>query len=535
MYTNFLKVGLIVFITLLLIPTLLCSQSDIISVAADRYYVNISNRADYTLSVKFNGLKRTITPQGYTSFDGFYSKSKLSNSKIICSYNQATYLRDANRARDNWNQNKSRLKYKKEASEKDNQEVLRNKAIAESVINIEDESDDWWITKKLKEAGRFAGKSYKKYRNFVEEIDALQGIDNWDDLEDYLDFNYGKYRSDIKYVSRQIERKFGTNKASNESMINAAIYYFEQLTKFNETYENGLRQAEKNYENRIAFLDDLLASSSDFQNKHTYSNTYKLVQGDIDFSTKTPKVLLSIEPLVFGNSLNQNWDFAPEQILIETGENQYKFGNAFHDTSIGGSFKFSISPEVHLSKKNKAIYGRLFAGIGYYRAGYQLNGLDYSLSTDFFSTSPATSPGFTLSRPLRYEQIDIAGELSWRFFLKKNVVFDLNGGYARQSGTLNLSHSMLSEGYTWTDDFLAITDEQYAPFFGAKFGIGKNNFSRAKKLKGIHFSGGVQFSQPKLANVTDFRFVETSTDRNISFGSNGAWVYRVFIGLGFGF
>jgi len=157
------------------------------------------------------------------------------------------------------------------------------------------------------------------------------------------------------------------------------------------------------------------------------------------------------------------------------------------------------------------------------------------LSTNFFETSPATSPGFRLSRPLRYEQIDIAGELTWRFFLGKNIIFDLNGGYAKQTGTLNLNNSVLSEGYTWTEDFLPITDEQYAPFYGAKFGIGKNNFGRNKKLKGIHLTGGVQFTQPQLQNTTDYRFVQTSTDRAIGFGSEGAWVYRVFVGVGFGF
>lgn len=513
--------------------TTLIGQQNLISLNADRYYVQLNNHTDYHIIVKFGTSKeKLIDPYDHTIIQGNFNKSTISRKKITCVYNETTYKKDKAANENEFSSAKQNARYARKNREDNNYDDLRNKILAEIASTASTDSDNWffqgltWVVRK----GGQAVKGIYGFKELMEQIDANR-FKNYREL--FQEFFINRYKdAKVKQVSRLIDRHIGLEKETSEYVIKSALYYLAQSDKIEEDYVNRLEQIEANYEARLSDINNLLADPY-FSSKHTYKGK-EIITGESDFSTKTPNVTLAIEPLFFGNSLNQHWEAAPEQVLVQTGPDQYKFGNAFHDTSIGGSFKIAVSPEMSLSE-DKNLFSRLYVGAAYYRTGYQLKGLDYSLSTSFFQISPPTSPGFTLSRPMRYEQIDIAGELSWRFFLGKVFTFDLNGGYAKQSGTLHLKHSELSQGYSWTSDWLPITNEEYKPYFGAKLGIGKSDFTRQKALKGIQLTGGVQFMQPQLRNTTSYQFVESSTDRAIGFGSNGEWVYRIFIGVGISF
>ena len=506
----------------LLVPAL---GQNVASATADRYNLSITNTYKYHLSVTLETRKKSTTrimsPYSYWKMDGYFSKGKLKNKTVLCDYNSETYSLDKKILDNDLSNTLTSLRRQRDNEDNSAFRDLEIKILAELASKFHTNTDNW-IIDGLSWVARGVGNTIKMAYSFKELIEEINSMNykSYDEL--FTDFLADRFeKAAVARASELIEREIGLNSETSEYVINAVLYYLGKSTQIQYQYEENIEKAEDRHAQLIEEITALRDDRS-FQRDHTY-NLYDITRKPIDFRTKTPNFILSLEPLCYGSGLNKYWNSPPEKVLTDKDNNdELEWSDGLWNTTAGGSLRFSVTPEMKISKH---LYSRVYAGASFYNTSYKhKNGI--SLSNNFFSTTPANSTPFTVSEPLSFEHNRLSLDLAWRFYIGRVLFFDLNGGYSRQNGVLNLKKSELSEGYSWAKTSINLVEENYQPFFGAKLGIGRNRFH-----KGTHLSCGVHFFKIDHTNTTDYSITETATDFPIHFDSEGKYVYRIFVGL----
>lgn len=477
----------------------LSAGSDLIEVQARRYEITIKNTFTYTLKVhliKKNGKaeSRVLSPQEQWVKKGYFSSATLKKTTIVAEYNMRTFQIDKSKA---------------------------DRAI--SAINRREQEQQVWNFFKgaLIEAAK--NSRYRLIKFFGYAADYTQKAEQLHARllsKDYNGLMNDLFRYGGEYVAVEggghLLREHGMNKMAARSMISGAIAAMEDT------------RDHRAYQHVSYFLEGALTILFDknFERIHTYS--VFSVAKSLDLNTRTPGVLLSVEPLSTGADLNTYWKSSPDKLLVDKDKNkEFEWGNGLTNNIFGGSFSVALSPEIKFSS---GFYSRLYGGLSYYSTAYELGAENFSLSGNFFKSVPAGGHGFSIEAPLSFQHQRLGFDLNWRFFVGNALFLDLNGGYVRHSGQLNLKNSTLSDGYSWDSEKVKLVNEYFTPNFGAKIGIGHNGFH-----KGAHLTCGLQLFKMDHQNVSAYQITDLSTDQEVSFGSGDQWIHRINVGLNFAF
>lgn len=500
--------------------------SNPISVEASRYHMSVRNTFGYSLKVYAKkGSNIYLQPRLLAPGESFYlnknfTKSKLRRIKFYCRYDDEAFSKDT-RANNERHENSMRqLNANKIAADNSAKEDFFLKLGYHAASNVETNTDDNWVISGLKWLIRNIGRAGKVYFSIKENFKEYQNkkYNNYEEL--FLDLaKKGIEGKIIEELSEEFDKSIGLKEGTSEYVVNAILYYIQQMEEFEEKYRNIESRLNQEHENSQAYITKL---KSDFGFDHEYI-AYDIAIKPLDMKSVTPNFTVTIDPFINGGRLNNFYGRMQDGLFQnKDGDDELEWSDGLWNKYLGGSFGFVVSPEMRLGKKGS--YSKIYANIGYHQIGYKLDSAEYRLSNNFFSSIPPNSTGFTLSEPMRFEQTNLSGGLTWRFFIKRHMIIDLCGGYIRQNGVLNMSYSELSQGYSWKNEKIKIVDEKIVPFGGLRLGYGFNKFHN-----GTHFSLGVNLYEVNHTNITDYS-IKDKTDNPIEFKSNGLH-YKVYIGL----
>jgi hypothetical protein len=470
------------------------TKSGYLEIKSSREGITIKNVFRYSLKVAVTNRKVDVRPclgpsEEFTVY-GNFSPRLMKNTVIACNYNDEAF-------------NKDQRSIFRETDHRKEQEA-RNRI-----------SDAFWVGVKEWLSGfkgiGFAIKVYDVISQGRGAVAAYQGGE--EQFTNYVfDFVKGKAEDEaLEALGKKAERE-GINKGFAKAAGRAAYEYYShagQESKYPDL-ENYLQGAV------------LLHSDVNYRLSNVRFNAYH----DADyrnFKTVTPRVTLSVEPLCYGSDLNEYWKNPDERLFKdEDKDNELEWAEGAINATLGGSVGIAVSPEIWLNQNTPS---RLYGEFSYHQTMYSLNpDTKIKLSPNFFSKVPTNSTGFTTeNEPVFFQQRYSFG-LSWRFFIGKGGILDLNGGYDKISSRLDLSNATLSQGYTWSNDKIDIVQDVMVPHYGIKLGYGLNKF------RGILLSCGAQFYDSKQENQTTYKLIDSNLNKPISF-SNNQFNYRLNVGL----
>lgn len=247
-------------------------------------------------------------------------------------------------------------------------------------------------------------------------------------------------------------------------------------------------------------------------------------------STLDYEVELSILPLNYGNPLNEFWKGNPERIYLEVpDQDEGEIADALWNTNMAANLKLMLPFRLKIFSGRD----RLFIGGGYSGNYYDLTpDKDYSVRTALFSSS--TGMGFDTKLPIAYELQQLHYDLTYRIGIGNIAMLGFTGGFVHQKGYLNFKYAELTEGYTWAEDRVLVTENERQPYYGGHLAIGKS-----RQTKGTYLMIAYKAFKTNLsATNEDYRFRVNQTngsDTFTNFSSQDLWVHRVQVGLMFNF
>jgi hypothetical protein len=492
------------------------------------YEMTVRNTFPYTLKISATKGKDAIVPATFfaanqtMSFDGRFTKNNLQKTKIVCVYDESTYQIDFKANNQKLEADTNQLRKNKDDAISQSQLDLGVKLAAQTASTATTSSNDGPIASLFKWISRIGGRATKFVYTLKEEFKSIQKKQYNSYLELLIDLKKkNKTEKDIEDLSKILSKHLNIKEKTSEYGINAVLYYLEESQEIEVRYEDTKKLLIEQHDKVDAEIKACKADDS-FETNHTYINAYAIANKPMDLRPFTPNFTVSIEPFIIGNNLNEFWTSDSDKLLTDKdGDNKLEGSDGLWNKSLGGSIGFVVSPEMRLGSDS---YAKLYANVGYHQFGYYLD-TTYKLSRNFFATIPSSAKTFNVSEPIQFQQNNTSFGITARFFVKKRLIIDLNGGYMKQSGTLNLYQSKLTSGHTWVSEQIKTVEDSYTPFGGLKIGYGYNH-----KHSGTHFSVGIDFYSTSQMNTTAYKITESKTDKPIGFGTNGLH-YKIYFGL----
>jgi hypothetical protein len=499
-----------------------------IELSSTHYSMTMRNAFPYTLKIYAAKGKDIIVPSTFfatnqtISFDGRFTKNNLQKTKIVCRYDEDTYQIDFKANNQRLDTDLNQLQKNKDDAIFQSQKDLGVKLTAQAFSTVTTNSNDGPVASFFKWISRIGGRATKFVYTLKEEFKSIQKKQYNSYLDLLIDLKKkNKTEKDIQDLSKILSKHLNISEKTSEYGINAVLYYLEESQEIEVRYEEAKKLLIEQHDKVDAEIKAYKADDS-FETNHTYNNAYAIANKPMDLRPFTPNFTVSIEPFIIGNNLNEFWTSDSDKLLTDKdGDNKLEWSDGLWNKSLGGSIGFVVSPEMRLGSDS---YAKLYANVGYHQFGYYLD-TTYKLSRNFFATIPSSAKTFNVSEPIQFQQNNTSLGLTARFFIKKHLIIDVNGGYMKQSGTLNLYQSKLTSGHTWVSEQIKIVEDSYTPFGGLKIGYGYNH-----KHSGTHLSVGVDFYSTRQTNTTAYKITESKTDKPIGFGSN-ALHYKIYFGL----
>lgn len=515
---------LVALILIFSIPQFCYGQKQIIRVDASRYNYSVSNISDHHIKIEISGwgknYNRTLSPLGepnsIAEFNGFYSKREMGSKRINCLYDADTYSYDV----------------------KGTEEIRKRKIqdLDAAKIRIENEIYSDLSFSLAIEAGRNSGigllegpaEFFHKLKNWVEKIENFgrilsQEFYNKSDVIDLLaDELEGSVKEAIeKSLANYIDKAFNLKEETSKEVVKAILIAGKKLEKLESIYHDIKVGLYSEYDNKLLYFNSLLNDDT-FENVHSYTAKAAFVTKP-SFRTKSPNLILTLEPLSYGSDINDYWTSPKETVLKDAdGDDESEFHDGLWNNTLGASFGYSISPEMYVSQN---FYSRIYIGAAYDNTAYNLKtGNQYS--NNFFSKRPDDVDTFSVSRPITLNHSRISINAVWRFFIGNNLFIDLQGGVSKMQGNISLKNSELSEGFEWAVAKISYTDRTTTPFGGVRFGIGKNN-----NHKGTHLVGGIQFFEINHQLPSEYKITRIAENEPAHIVGDTKWKHRIHVGL----
>jgi hypothetical protein len=501
----------------------------IIVTNADHYSISLKNTTTFHIRVKLdrNGkyvLNTIVTPNQSNSVDKIFTKNIAKNTVVSYTYDNETFIRDKKASELNLENTLRTIDRRKVERENNIRQEFYSRVGAELAASVKTNSNDNFLIKIIKSLTRGGGKiakTYYSYKDFYNKF-VNKSYHNYTELLKDLAKNHIESKV-VDELSNFVQSNLGTDKEVNKGVINAILFYVQELEELPQNLENEKLNA-RNSQREYLKLITSMKTSPTFNNDYTLFN--ELPEGT-NFRTITPNFSLTIEPLVYGNDLNKYWEILPDKIFVtDPKTNSFSFGEGIGNSTFGGSLSFAISPEIILGENT---FSKFYGNIGYSQYLYQLDSIPYRLSKTFFADIPNNSTGFSISNPIRFDQVNLVAGIDYKIFLGKIFTMGLSGGLIQQLGKLNLSSSELSQGYSWKVSEVEISDKTYIPYAGVQIGIGRNNFHR-----GTHLTLSGQVCKPQHVNITNYKIFDSLNNNIIDFDSENL-NYKICIGLAFSF
>lgn len=534
---------------MVLVQTFAFPTDNLISISCDHYKMNIRNTSNYTLKIYAMQGSEVLAPAEITyigrdrsDIRGRFTRHKLDNMTIHCRYDEDTYYIDSKDNEILYNERcKNLLRYTEEQMMLSLKKFIVSIA-AEEATKLKKNSDDWWIERAGKDLLNFLGGTTKWT---ISRYDDLKTLGT--NLSQFQKKTYSDDINGIKELIEDIERTIKNERDIDKDIEKVVDELFKAL-------ENSIREdSKKYYKKRTLYfgqdiLDDLnfyidkkriikdvferreadiyaLKRDLDFTKRNKYNALMLASKNHLDLRPYTPYWVISIDPIVKGNRLNDFWGRMPDAIFEKPSSGgDLEWSDGLWNKYFGASMGFAASPEI-VFNSNKLSYGRFFITIGYNQVGYRLDSTQFRLSNNFFKTLPNNRlEKFSLSEPIRFDQTNILAGLNFRWVYDKFLMIDVTGGFLKQSGILDLSHSELSPAFTWANTNIKIVDDAYVPYYGFKLGYGVNHFHA-----GTHFTIGANFYKVDQNNITNYK-ISDNEGNAIEFKSNRLH-YKLNIGL----
>ena len=498
-----------------------------IRVNCTHYKMGVQNTFPYTLKVYVaRGSDIIVSPTFFyanetRNFYGRYTKNNLQKTRIVCRYDEDTYQIDHKANNQKLHNDLNELEKNKDAAIYQSQIDLAAKIAAQAASTVQTNRDDGAIVSFFKWIVRNGGRVVKAVYAIKEEFKSLSTKHYNSYGEFFQDLRNKKIEKEkVEALSQLLSKSLNISEKTSEYTINAALYYLQEEEEIESRYKEV--KALLNKQNDLVESEiKVLKTNFSFERDNTY-NAFAIADKRMDLRPFTPNFTISIDPLVKGNDLNEFWASDYDKLFTnKDGDNNLEWSDGLWNKSLGGSLGFVVSPEMKLRGD---VYAKLYANIGYHQFGYYMD-TTYKLNRNFFATIPTNAKTFNVSEPIQFEQRNTSVGLTARFFVKRHLIIDVNGGYMKQSGRLNLYQSKLTSGHTWANEQIKIVEDSYTPFGGFRIGYGYNHFHR-----GTHFSVGVDFYKTHQSNTTAYKITESKSDKPIGFGSNGLH-YKVYVGL----
>lgn len=496
---------------------------------ANRYKTKITNTSKYHLHVELvtpkKGIYQVLSPGQTWTINTYNSIKKFKQVKIICRYTDQTYSKDKNILDRQYDGSVSDLALNRQYLDNQAFGDLRNKVIAEGLSNVYIDSDSQ-VLQFFAMTSRVAGKVTKAFYSFKEVMEDINSrhFSSYEELiEEYL---LGKFEDAIVHeVSQLIESELGLKSATSKYIIGATLHYLSKSQDIEKSYQNQLQIVQEMHSKQVEHIRSL-KNDPFFSSKYSY-NLFSILKKPIDLSTKSPDFVLTIDPLNYGNSINSFVKPKSERVFSDrNNDKELDWEDGLWNRNAGIELGLAVFPELKLSNRS---YSRFYINGAFYNSSYTLyEGV--SLSRNFFSEIPPNNDGFSITNPITFEQMSTSIKLSWRAYMLGGLFLELDGGYSMQNGRLSLKNSVLSDGFEWANNTIKIVETDFQPFAGLKFGIGANKFNG-----GYHLSCAVQALHIDYNNDSEYRISETSTNIPVTFSSNGKIVYRINVGMSFGF
>jgi hypothetical protein len=537
------------FLTIILIPFFLAhvafASDNKIKVVCTGYRMNITNISNHSLKIyalrgrEVFASAQLVEAGGSMSINKMFTKAKLRKISIICRYDEDAFYKDKKTNESNHEQRLNNLSESTINSFKASATKFGATVSAQYLSTIKTESNDDWLTRTAKSFGRGLGnltkggvyayesaknlsknlqevdnKQYSNFFNFAEDLKKL--IKNEKELHPLVDEVLSPLLDAIKEDVNWADEK-------SKQYYKKRILYLAQdlIDDFKQSIQRE-KVIEQEYDNRANELKRL-KDDNNFANRNTYNAYIAASQNFLDLKKKTPIFTLSVEPLCYGSDLNQYWKSPSERLFKdEDKDNQLEWGEGLLNSTLGGSIGVTVSPEMWLGAN---LPSRLYAEFGYYQTLYRMNtDTKFRLSNNFFSKAPTGNAGFSIANPPIFYQQKMSFGLTWRFFIGRKMILDLNGGYDKISGKLDLSEATLSQGFVWASEKVNIVNDISVPHYGLKLGYGFNKF------RGVLLSCGAQFYDSKQENLTLYKLTDSNLNKPISFSSDKL-NYRLFVGF----
>ncbi len=249
----------------------------------------------------------------------------------------------------------------------------------------------------------------------------------------------------------------------------------------------------------------------------------------VNYRSKSPSFVVSIEPFNHGNSLNGYWKTPKDRLLEDIDDDgELDWSGDIFDRNFGASIHVGIGPEIYIAQ---GLPSRFYAGISYHKTAFYLDSLSfYTFSDNFFSTAPPQNDNFVVNEKVTFDQERFALNVLWRFLIGNIAFVELNGGIAQLSGKVNLKNAYLDAGNQWVRKRVKMTDNTLTPIYGFKVGVGNNAHH-----SGFHISAGLQLFRARQRNNSDYYILDISDYSSVPFDGKGKTMHRVNLGISFGF
>jgi hypothetical protein len=308
----------------------------------------------------------------------------------------------------------------------------------------------------------------------------------------------------------------------NKYIIEAILYYAQQDQEYDKQFEEKKAKIEAIWTARDKELTALKNNVS-YRQQNTF-NAYVLAK-PANLKTVTPWFGIAFEPLTYGSNLNAVWKSRPDKLLENKDtDDDLEWADGLINRYFGGNIDCMVSPEIALGRNS---FSRVYATVAYHQFAYRMDSMRFKISDNFFAAQASNGGIIHIEEPLRFQQSNFSAGISWRFFLGQNVLLDLNGGYIfRQTGLLDLSHTTLPDGYTWSVTKIQLSESQNIPYFGARLGIGRRLFHQ-----GVYWTLGTCFYKSQNVNTTDYILKNADTNEPVSYTSANKFDYRLNVGF----
>ena len=469
------------------------SKSKLLSIEANLYEISFLNITKHTLRVIIKELPTSkteafiLSPGEKKVFKGRYSKERLKDLEMFCTYDFKTFRQDLKRFQTKiTSRNPSK---RSEIKESDWYQFVDDFIYARNVSAYTKEFDFSQLTIEGKSAGKLAS-----------DIDQ-------------------KMQNDKMLFSRLAENNFASSSPNTARSAIAAVL------------ELALHASEYKYVDQVKYLKSTMVMLSDKRFIQKNRNLIYHAADGLDLRTTTPDYIITFTPILFTQKLNNNW-LPPNEVALDTDK---ILSDGLFNNTLSVQVGRSLFPEIRV---NNLTYARVYGTMFLEKVSYDLNTFGvYYAGAEYLNVSQnshAEMYDISNVEDIRLEMTHFGMSGMGKLMVTKWAYLDVEGGVFTRQARLRFRQG--NEHFADNAEVNSIKSEitnpvlkrSFSPYIKTKASIGYST----NKGTGVYFSMGFMTAQSFLNQNDNYQLFSKTSDGNILTSvSSPLWRKSVTFGM----